>query len=173
MAQNVEIKARVHDLGAVRAAVAALARDPGSVLEQKDTFFVVPRGRLKLREFTDGSGELIAYDRPDEHGPRTSTYTLVPCDRAAVLAHALASMLPVRGDVIKRREVFLIGRTRVHLDEVAGLGSFVELEVVLRDGEPADAGRQEARTLMTVLGIAPDACVAGAYIDLLEQARSG
>jgi adenylate cyclase class IV len=172
MAHNVEIKARAPNLAEVRAKVASLTSDVGRVIDQKDTFFHVGRGRLKLREFADGRGELIAYERPDEPGPKASAYTLVPCDRAALLLQALGAVLPIRGEVVKRREIFLIGRTRVHLDEVEGLGSFVELEVVLRDAEPTHVGELEARALMMALGIRPDACVAGAYIDLLEQARS-
>jgi adenylate cyclase class IV len=59
----------------------------------------------------------------------------------------------------------------VHLDRVEGLGDFLELEVVLRDGEPLDAGVAEAHALMAQLGVAPDALIEGAYVDLL-QARA-
>ncbi|MNL69377.1 CYTH domain protein [compost metagenome] len=61
----------------------------------------------------------------------------------------------------------MAGRTRIHLDRVEGLGEFLELEVVLRDGESTDAGMEEARTLMAGLGVAPTQLVAGAYLDLL------
>jgi predicted adenylyl cyclase CyaB len=71
------------------------------------------------------------------------------------------------GRVRKRRTLYLIGRTRVHLDRVEGLGHFVELEVVLRNGEASDSGEAEARRLMTLLGIAPAQLLGGAYVDLL------
>jgi predicted adenylyl cyclase CyaB len=77
--------------------------------------------------------------------------------------------LPVRGVVVKRREVIIVGRTRIHLDEVRHLGSFLELEVVLRDDEPAEAGEREARRLLETLGIATSSLISGAYIDLLER----
>jgi adenylate cyclase class IV len=77
----------------------------------------------------------------------------------------------VRGQVRTRREVFIVGRTRVHLDEVERLGSFVELEVVLEDGEPSQAGEADAQALMRALGLAPGALVPDAYIDLLERHR--
>jgi predicted adenylyl cyclase CyaB len=77
--------------------------------------------------------------------------------------------VPVRGRVVKRRELVIVGRTRVHLDEVEGLGAFVELEVVLGEGEPVDAGTREAHELMDRLGIPRDSLVPGAYIDLLER----
>ena len=168
MARNIEIKARVADLGPVRAAALPLASGAPLRLEQTDTFFGVPRGRLKIRAFADGSGELIAYEREDTPGPKPSRYVRVSCDRPGDLAAALSAALPVRGMVRKQREVLIVGRTRVHLDTVEGLGSFVELEVVLADGDSLESGETEARKLLNALGIPGDDLVSGAYIDLLE-----
>jgi adenylate cyclase class IV len=165
MARNIEIKARVHDLGAIRAKAAALASSPGEILQQTDTFFAVPAGRLKVREFPDGSGELIAYERPNQPGPKESSYSRFVCANADALTLTLGRVLSSRGTV------FLIGRTRVHLDHVEGLGFFVELEVVLAHGEPAEDGHREAHGLLDTLDIPQAALVAEAYIDLLESAR--
>jgi adenylate cyclase class IV len=167
MATNVEIKARVASLDSVRARAASLTSVRGETLTQTDTFFVVPHGRLKVREFPDGSGELIAYSRPDQPGPKESVYTRYACGDAMKLSATLALALTVRGAVVKRRELFLIGRTRVHLDEVEGLGCFVELEVVLREGEDVAQGRREADDLLRALEIPETDLVASAYIDLL------
>ena len=82
LARNVEIKARVQDLAGIRAKVAALAPGPGEIIDQTDTFFVVPQGRLKVRAFPDGSGELISYQRGDQPGPKESVYTRVLCQDA-------------------------------------------------------------------------------------------
>ena len=123
-----------------------------------------------MREFSNGTGELIAYRRPNQNGPKESDYTRVASDDPAVLRHALGSVLPVQGEVVKRREVFIVGRTRVHLDQVENLGQFVELEVVLQDDESATIGEQEALELMEALGISPGMLVADAYIDLLRRA---
>ena len=169
MARNVEIKARVHDLDATRRRAAALAQGPSELISQVDTFFVVPRGRLKVRQFGDGSGELIAYDRADEAGPKQSSYIVASSADAHALCAALARALAVRGRVVKRRELYLVGRTRVHLDEVERLGAFLELEVVLQDGEPMEAGEREARDLMRRLGVEAKDLVTGAYLDLLEE----
>jgi adenylate cyclase class IV len=73
MPRNVEIKARVRDPDSVRARAQEPANAPAVVLEQEDAFFWGPEGRLKLRVFPDGKGELIAYRRPDVTGPKTST----------------------------------------------------------------------------------------------------
>lgn len=169
MARNIEIKARVPDLDMIRSRVASLASGPCETLEQTDTFFSVPRGRLKVREFSDGSGELISYERSNQLGPKESVYSRFACQDARALALTLSGVLPVRGIVVKRREVFLIGRTRVHLDQVENLGFFVEFEVVLGTGEPSEHGDREAHQLLGRLQIPPSSLIAGAYIDLLEK----
>src|SRR5258706_3096047 len=127
--RNVEIKARVADPGALRARVSARAAAPPVIIGQRDTFFAVARGRLKLRRFDDGRGELIFYERDDTIGPKTSAYSKAPCPDAAAMEAVLARALGVRGVVEKRRELFMIGRTRVHLDNVRDLAHFLELQV--------------------------------------------
>ncbi|HET7340940.1 MAG TPA: class IV adenylate cyclase [Methylomirabilota bacterium] len=169
VARNVEIKARVADPAALRARVAARAAAGPVVTTQTDTFFATPRGRLKLRDFGDGSGELIFYERADVAGPRESRYTRAGCAEPAALAGLLGAALGVRGVVRKRRELFLLGRTRIHLDDVAGLGCFMEIEVVLADGEAAADGEREARALLAALEVPAAALVARAYVDLLEE----
>jgi adenylate cyclase len=168
MPRNVEIKARASDPARLRALALELADGAPVVIEQDDTFFATAEGRLKLRTFADGRGELIFYARPDRTGPRTSRYAIAPVGDAAALREVLAAALPVRGRVRKRRELLLAGRTRIHLDRVQGLGDFLELEVVLAADEDVAAGEAEARALMARLEVAPGDLVAGAYLDLLD-----
>ncbi len=168
MPRNVEIKARVRDMDAIHARAAALSDAPAIVLEQEDTFFHVPDGRLKLRVFPDGKGELIAYRRPDAVGAKTSEYFVFRTPHPDALKRLLTEALGVRGIVRKRRLLFLIGQTRIHLDEVEGLGTFLELEVVLSDGQPEAEGETIARRLLVDLGVRDEDRIAAAYIDLLE-----
>lgn len=172
--RNVEIKARVSDLGGlVRRASALAARGP-VVVEQTDTFFHCSRGRLKLREIHGAEAELIYYERADRHGPTESRFLRSRCGEPEALREALGRALGVRGSVRKRRTLFLVGRTRIHVDEVEGLGAFVELEVELQGSETEVEGAATARDLMHRLGIAPEDLVELAYIDLLEeQAAAG
>jgi predicted adenylyl cyclase CyaB len=165
--RNVEIKARLRDPEGLRRRLAALATDGPHELAQHDTFFRCHRGRLKLRRFADGGGELIAYHRDDDAGPTTSRYEIVPCADPATLAAALAATLGVLGEVRKGRTLWHVGRTRVHLDRVEGLGSFVELEVVLAAGEAEASGVREAEALMVALELDAAARVEAAYVDLL------
>ncbi len=172
MPVHVEIKARVDDMGALRERVRTLAEAGARLLRQEDTFFQVASGRLKLRVVDGSHGELIYYERDDESGPRPSMYLISPVDDPDALREVLSAALGVRGVVRKTREFFLIGRTRVHLDDVEGLGSFLELEVVLTPGEPAETGHAEAQELLESLLIQSGDLASRAYIDLLET-RAG
>ena len=166
MARNIEIKARIDSVEALRRRVAPLADSGPSEIEQDDTFFVCPAGRLKLRMFADGSGELIFYRRADRQGPRESFYVRTPTAAPDSLRETLSLAYGQAGRVRKHRTLYLIGRTRVHLDAVERLGDFLELEVVLREGEAAEAGVQEAHELMQRLGVQPVQLIDRAYVDL-------
>lgn len=170
MPTNIEIKARVEDMQALRDRVRPLATAPMEVLHQEDVFFPARTGRLKLRIFDAERGELIAYERPDATVPKPSAYQIVPTSAPAALRALLTSALGEAGIVIKRRELHRVGQTRVHLDEVEGLGSYMELEVVLGESDTVDEGNAIARDLMRRLGVQPDQLVAGAYFDLLRPA---
>lgn len=169
MAWNIEIKARVEHMATLMARVAAIA-DQGPVdLLQDDTFFACPTGRLKLRRFATGEGELIFYRRADRPGPKESFYLRSPTATPDALRECLSLAYGQAGRVQKHRTVFFAGRTRIHLDRVVGLGEFLELEVMLEDHESAEAGLHEAHALMARLGVASSQLVACAYVDLLAQ----
>ena len=167
MARNVEIKARIDSIEALLPLALACADGPAELIAQDDTFFPCAAGRLKLRVFADGRGELIAYERPDAAGPKTSHYAITPVADPDALRATLTRALGLGGRVLKQRTLLHVGRTRVHLDRVARLGDFMELEVVLRDGESADAGVAVAHALLRRLQVDPSRLVAGAYVDLL------
>jgi adenylate cyclase len=171
MARNVEIKARVEDPDGLMERVAELADDGPYRLDQDDTFFHCPDGRLKLRQFGDGRGELIFYRRPDQAEPGQSEYDIAVIHHPVSLCAVLASALGIRGRVRKQRTLHRVGRTRVHLDHVDDLGHFMELEVVLAEGEQAESGVREAEALLDQLGIGDDALIEVAYIDLLDRVR--
>ena len=171
MARNVEIKARIKNIEAIARKAAALADEGPVEISQDDTFFVCQNGRLKLRMFSSGQGELIFYLRPDHTGPKESFYLISPTATPDVLRESLTLAYGQYGRVRKHRTLFLSGRTRIHLDRVEHLGYFLELEVVLSDGEPARDGEAIARDLMEKLGILPDQLIEGAYVELLNREK--
>ena len=173
MARNVEIKARISGVAALLPRAARLADTGPTVIEQEDTFFACPNGRLKLRDEFGAGAELIFYQRADLSGPKESFYLRVPVPDPQALREVLQLAHGQTGRVRKRRVLFLIGRTRIHLDVVEGLGEFLELEVVLQDGEPATQGIVEAHKVMAQLGVTAQQLIQGAYVDLLGQAATG
>jgi predicted adenylyl cyclase CyaB len=168
MPANIEIKARVRDIAALQRRAAALSDTPVQVIPQEDTFFNVPRGRLKLRLLGEDRAQLVFYERPDQGGPKRSNYHIFETQDPDNLKTTLALALGVRGVVRKTRRLYLAGQTRIHLDDVEGLGQFMELEVVLRPGQSDTDGQAVATRLMQDLGVLPEDLLEGAYMDLLE-----
>ena len=173
MARNIEIKAHIPSVAAILERAAALADEGPIEIQQDDTFFECRSGRLKLRTFAGGEGELIFYRRSDEHGPKESFYVRTPTAAPDSLRETLTLAYGVVGRVRKNRTLFIAGRTRIHLDIVENLGHFLELEVVLRDDESTDVGVREAHELMQRLGVTPSQLIDRAYVDLLAARGSG
>lgn len=171
MARNVEIKARIESVEALAPKAAALADGGPTEIVQDDTFFACPRGRLKLRALSATAGQLIFYRRPDQAGPKESFFLISPTSSPDTLREALTLAYGQAGRVRKHRTLYLAGRTRIHLDRVDNLGDFLELEVVMADGEPADTGVEIAHDLLAKLGIAADQLIDRAYIDLLAHSK--
>lgn len=172
MARNIEIKASVANVVDLLTRAASLATSGPTTLYQDDTFFGCENGRMKLRAFPDGSGELIFYKRANAEGPRTSFYEIAPTHNADLLRGTLSLAYGQVGRVFKKRILYWVGRTRVHIDQIDHLGAFVELEVVLDDGEVEVAGIQVAHELMRALGIPTSALIDRAYVDLLNEPRA-
>lgn len=173
MARNVEIKARIASAEALVPRVAALASERPIEIVQQDTFFRCEKGRLKLRDFLDGTGELIFYRRANQPGPKESFYLRSATSTPDVLRESLSLAYGQTGRVNKQRTLFVVGRTRVHLDRVEDLGHFLELEVVLGENESTEIGTLEAHKLMSRLGVEPHQLLEKAYVDLLSETASG
>ncbi|MBI1919587.1 MAG: class IV adenylate cyclase [Geobacter sp.] len=169
MARNIEIKARIPSVEALAPKAAAVADKGPFEIIQDDTFFRCESGRLKLRAFSQEEGELIFYRRADRQGPKESFYLRSPTSAPETLRDSLSLAYGQAGRVKKHRTLFLVGRTRIHLDRVENLGHFLELEVVLEEGEPTEVGVREAHELMAKLGVEPSQLIEGAYLDLLAQ----
>jgi predicted adenylyl cyclase CyaB len=164
--KNIEIKARCVDPQTVRRSLAKRMICPVRQMRQVDTYFVVPRGRLKLRETEGAAAELIQYHRPDARTAHASDYLIVPVSEPALLRQALSRSLGIQGEVVKRRELYLWEHTRVHLDEVDGLGSFLELETVITTQTEEEAAA-ECRAVQAALCVQDQDLVSGSYADLL------
>jgi len=167
---NVELKAFDRDPEATVARCLALGAIDGGVLSQRDMYFVARRGRLKLR-VEEGAlgGELIAYGRPDALEPTESSYVLAPVIEPTPLIEALDAALGTVVAVSKRRRLFLWEGVRIHLDEVDGLGHFVEFEAVVPDDDDLATARDKLARLRRELGVEDDALASVGYADLLTD----
>ncbi len=170
MASNIELKARCADLAAARRTALALGARPAGVLEQTDTFFRAPGGRLKLRETNDAPAQLIPYARPDEPGAKQSEYVVLPVEQPDAARRLLTRILGAAGVVRKRRELLLLDNVRIHLDDVEGLGTFIEFEAVLGPGRTPESERRRLADLADAFGVRPQDVESRAYVDLLADA---
>jgi predicted adenylyl cyclase CyaB len=165
---NIEIKSRARNFEQIKARAQTLSDTPVQVILQEDTFFNTPQGRLKLRLLQDHA-ELIYYTRPDQKGPKRSDYYVSRSNDPENLKCVLELAYGIRGVVKKTRYLYLVGQTRLHLDDVEGLGQFMELEVVLDEGQSDLEGQKLAEDLMSALGVEGTDLIDGAYMDLLEK----
>jgi adenylate cyclase, class 2 len=173
VSRNIELKAWCTDLDGAQRTARELGAELHAAERQEDTYFHVPRGRLKLRrrwiDDRELPSELIWYERPDTREPRGSDYSLAVVERGAELRALLGSALGVRAVVEKLRTVYLLDNVRIHLDQVAGLGTFLEFEAIV-DGTCDDAAASaKLKRLRTAFGVALQQVVARSYGDILGQ----
>jgi homotetrameric cytidine deaminase len=149
--RNVELKAADPDPARTLERALALGASDEGVIVQRDTYFRVASGRLKLREEEPGEAHLISYVRPDDADVRVSSYRVVPAPDGTLAA--LTETLGVDVVVEKRRHLLLWETVRIHLDEVTGLGSFIELEAVAQSDSDLSRERAQVEQLRAELGI--------------------
>lgn len=171
---NIEIKARCADPGAVRA---WLTRQQGEFIGtdyQTDTYFNVPNGRLKLRE-GNIENNLIFYSRPDQAGPKQSAFRLVKVEDAAGLKAALTAANGIKVIVEKKRDIWFIGNVKFHIDEVMGLGAFMEIEAGNKTAPELDATalKLQCDGFMRALNIRENDLLEVSYSDLLLMKSTG
>jgi adenylate cyclase, class 2 len=183
-AGNIELKARLNDLPAARQTARRVATKYLGFERQTDTYFQCPQGRMKLREIVEfgaadeksveselqpqrSTAQLISYDRADEADAKESHYQIVEI-RDPERVRELKLQMGIRAVVVKQREIFLQDNVRIHLDEVSGLGTFLEFEAVLGCGKNAATGRAQVTRLQEEFGIEPEALIANSYVDLLS-----
>jgi predicted adenylyl cyclase CyaB len=167
MPKNIEIKAKVRNIEDLRSKIEDLYNIKAEKIFQVDTFFNIEKGRFKLRTFSNTKGELIYYLRNNSAGPKRSDYFIYKTDNPEELKKLLEISLGIRGVVRKKRLLYLVENTRIHLDEVEELGSFLELEVVLNPEQNENEGKQIAKGFMRKLELDEKDLIDLAYIDLL------
>ena len=167
---NIEIKARYTDRDRAEQILSSLGAGPAAVFQQKDTYFNVSDGRLKLRQLAIDEGQLIHYRRDNTSGPKRSDYEISATTDPDALRSILTELMGTWIEVEKTRQVWLWENVRIHLDDVVGLGQFVELEAVT-DEQGVEQSRERVETLMRALEIGPDQLIDGSYSDMLAESE--
>jgi predicted adenylyl cyclase CyaB len=161
--RNIELKARDADPERSLACCRELGAVDHGTLWQRDTYFPVPAGRLKLREQRPGDAVLIHYARADQPDQRESRYRLIRVLDAEEARQALTDALGVSVTVVKQRRLFLWKNVRIHLDDVDGLGRFIELEAVAAATSDLDLESRLIAFLRERLSITDERLVATGY----------
>lgn len=164
--RNVELKAVDPEPDRSLEICHALGAVDRAVIRQRDTYFHVGRGGLKLREESPGRPHLIQFQRPDRPEQRQSSYRIVVVEDAETARAALATALGIAGVVVKRRHLFLWKQVRIHLDEVDGLGHFIELEAVAPAQSELTAEHRLIAELRERFAITDDRLCAEGYLAL-------
>ena len=166
---NIEIKAKCNDSSFIRNYLQQHNAVFKGVDEQTDTYFNVQHGRLKLRE-GNIENNLIFYEREDQAGPKSSNFHLIKVDDAKGLKEVLKRSIGIKAEVKKKREIYYIDNVKFHIDEVPGLGSFVEIEAgnVLAD-LPKEKLQEQCDFYMNEFGINKEELIAESYCDMLMK----
>jgi adenylate cyclase class IV len=170
--RNIELKATDPDPSASLDVCRALGAEDRGTIAQRDTYFEVARGGLKLREEQPGRPHLIQFERASEPRQRESRYRIIEVSDGASLCAALAAAIGIRGVVVKRRHLLLWQSVRIHLDEVEQLGTFIELEAVVPADSNLDHEHRLVAELRDALGITDERLVALGYAAQLIRASS-
>jgi adenylate cyclase, class 2 len=169
---NVEIKARHADPDGVRRYLVTAGAVFAGIDRQVDTYFNCGHGRLKLRQ-GNIENALIHYARPNEAGPKSSEVNMMQVSNGVELKSLLTTALGVQVVVDKYREIYFIGNVKFHVDRVQGLGHFVEIEAIDKDGS---LGRekllQQCQFYMQALGIEVADCLTHSYSDMLGENKN-
>ena len=163
----VEIKARCTQAQRVRDYLRSHGADIRGIDHQTDTYFRVPHGRLKLREGRIENA-LIYYERADQASAKQSNVLLTQTPPGSTLKAQLTQALGVLVVVKKQREIAFIDNVKFHIDRVEGLGHFVEIEAIDREGAlNREQLLAQCQSFQAELEIQPHDLVAESYSDLL------
>lgn len=162
----VELKARYEDLGKARALLRG-AEHVGT-FRQVDSYFSLGERRLKLRSVEGRKdGQLVYYERPDQGGVKESRVLLADLADAETVLEILKLTFPLQVEVRKTREIYRLQGVQIHLDEVKGLGRFIEFEKALASEAEREEGRKALENLRAYFQIPPEDLMASSYSDLL------
>ena len=165
--KNLEIKAKCTGHFAAISALRKLNAENKGILKQRDVYFRISPGRLKLRSINREEHQLIYYRRPDRKSARFSNYFLekirYPGRTEKILGNSLGKLVTVN----KKRVLYIYENVRIHLDTVGGLGKFIEIEIVCKTASDTRSAAKKMKMLTKVLGIKYKDHIKVSYSDMI------
>jgi adenylate cyclase len=168
--QNLEAKFKLPDLGRARRQAEAIGYSFKATLLQRDTFFQVKNGKMKLREEESGAW-MIFYGRQDSQHLKLSSYEIVPIAEPEKTRAMMTRALGILATVRKTRILMMRANVRLHLDRVDALGEFGEIEAVLGEHGDPESSRPAVEQLLDALGVERAALIAGSYFEMLRSPK--
>lgn len=167
MSRNFELKVRLDSFDTIKDALFSMGVRLSDTLLQVDKYYLVGEKRLKMRN-VNGQFHLIYYKRPNNQESKLSTYYVYSFSRTItkILEAVFNGLLGEKVVVKKTRYLYLYENTRIHLDDVDGLGSFLELETVFGDDTNTEVYIKEHGYIVALLGLDKLEKVSSSYSDL-------
>lgn len=166
---NIEIKARHSNIAFVRQYLLVQNAAFIGTDHQIDTYFHTQTGRLKLRQ-GNIENALIHYSRSDNAGPKKSVVTMTHVPDGEKLKAILQISNGIKVVVDKQREIYFIDNVKFHIDDVKGLGSFVEIEAIDKDGTLGiDLLQKQCAHYIVALQIEENNLLQNSYSDMLME----
>lgn len=169
--KNLELKAIYSNELALKL-VKNLELTSSDCLYQKDIYFNVNFGRLKLRSINNNKYELIRYSRPDLTNSKESTYEIYQPGDPELLLNMLTQSLGIKTIIKKTRNLFMFNNTRIHIDKVDDLGEFVEFEVLMIPDRLPSEAQEIMDLLINHFKIKQSDLIEGSYSDLLMNIQN-
>jgi len=163
MPTNLELKIRVISHQSIKKILEQIGAEYKGMLKQKDVYYSVPNGLLKLR-IENGSESLILHNRNENNKNRWSDFEFIKFanDNGEKF---FSKLFDVEVIVKKKRELFYYDDTRIHLDKVNNLGNFLELETLVINGK-TDAIKRFVK-IIHILKLDESKQIRKSYRDLL------
>ena len=166
MPKNLEIKAKIPDKEMAIEIAKTLSSNYSHELQQTDTYFITSNGRLKLREINQTTAELIYYNRTEDSRERMSDFQIFPTDNSTGLKKILTDTFGVKTVVKKVRQLYFYDDTRIHIDTVEQLGTFIEFEVPVNSSD--EEAHKKMQFLVDIFGLRKDDFILNSYSDLID-----
>lgn len=167
---NIELKVALKNATRVVEILKERKAKFAGTLKQSDTYIDIDKGRLKFREINNRRFQIIFYQRPDVAGSKLSKYRIIRLDKKTFQnsKNVFKKLFGIKIVVKKTRKLWLYQNTRVHLDKVAGLGNYLELETVI-DKISMQAAGKEHKMMIEMLNLEKHKKIGQSYSDLLAN----